>query len=59
MTCKHCQNGTPLQHGIHMMEQHMERCTRELSLEPKTQDTWHQPEKREKRSVPFTCGGQR
>ncbi|MCC4269180.1 hypothetical protein LL254_00470 [Marinobacter nauticus] len=62
MTCKHCQKSIPLQNGIHMYEEHMERCddfsvTRKLELEPKNRDTWYRPEKRLSQSAPFVCGG--
>jgi hypothetical protein len=51
MTCPHCQRGTPIQNGIHMGELEMDRCERELTLEPMTAtpalwEVWHQPSKR-------------
>jgi len=62
--CKHCQIGTPLQHGIHMCEFHMEPCerskvTQKFKLEPMERDTWHQPAKRVKSDAPFVVGGGR
>jgi hypothetical protein len=47
----------PLHFGIHIAELEMIACTRpELTLEPMTHDTWHQPEKRLKVEVPFVVG---
>lgn len=62
MTCKYCQQGTHLLNGIHSGEQWFAPCERndyrtQLNLEPKSTDTWHQPEKRSKSAVPFTFGG--
>lgn len=68
MTCKHCQAGIHLQHGVHLGECEMHRCedfsvTHKLALVPKTEgpatrETWHQPAKR-RTSAPFTFGAQR
>lgn len=61
MTCKYCKQGMKLQHGVHLGEVEMHRCTRtELTLEPmtkgpKVRDTWHQPEKR--KDLPFVTEG--
>lgn len=30
-----------------------------LEIEPKTRDTWYQPEKKRVRPAPFTAGGER
>ena len=55
--CPGCARGLPLHFGIHIAELEMISCTRsELTLEPMTKDTWHQPEKRLKSEVPFVCG---
>jgi len=43
--CPGCTRGLPLHAGIHTGELEMISCTRpELTLEPITTDTWHQPE---------------
>ncbi|WP_417518796.1 hypothetical protein [Marinobacter sp.] len=60
MTCKHCQAGVPVQHGVHMGELEMHKCERELALVPKEQtprvrEAWYQPSAR--KDLPFTCGG--
>ena len=56
--CPGCARGLPLHAGIHTAELEMIACTRlELTLEPMTKDTWHQPEKRLRNDVPFVCGG--
>jgi len=56
--CPGCTRGLPLHAGIHTGELEMISCTRpELTLEPMTTDTWHQPDKRMKVEVPFTCKG--
>ncbi|MDP4546510.1 hypothetical protein [Marinobacter sp. MDS2] len=62
MTCKHCQAGTHLQHGVHLGECEMHRCedssvTQKLALVPMERDTWHQPGKRVQSDAPFTFGG--
>ena len=55
--CPGCARGLPLHAGIHTAELEMIACTRpELTLEPMTHDTWHQPEKRLKVEVPFVVG---
>ena len=57
--CPGCARGLPLHAGIHTAELEMISCTRpELTLEPMTTDTWHQPEKRIRNDVPFVCGGE-
>jgi len=55
--CPGCARCLPLHFGIHIAELEMIACTRpELTLEPMTHDTWHQPEKRLKVEVPFVVG---
>jgi len=39
-------------------EHKSDRSVQRLELEPKTRDTWYQPEKKLTRPAPFLCGGE-
>lgn len=63
--CDGCQRGLPIETSQFGSKLHRDQggafaCTRDsyqLELEPKSRDTWHQPEKRVTQSAPFVCGG--
>ncbi|HCP19608.1 hypothetical protein [Spongiibacter sp.] len=65
--CDGCQRGLPIETSRFGSKLHRDQggafaCASgryRLELEPKSRDTWHQPEKRLSQSAPFVCGGGR